>query len=345
MKERSLIEGDKHMAGRYGGFNFGGQVPDGITVNNPLPKGVTFPNGAKSAILLTFDVEGNYGNGVGDQEREIANFVPLCNHIAKKNITATFNVVGRMVEEHGPEFIRWMLDANCEVAPHGYYHDLNKHYGGDRVYAGHYEKPVNMLQVGGGIAALNNIQKGCVSGSRLPYGHFNEFSYESFVEAGLTWSSNVCMDDFTGMGHGFGSQPFMMQLGEQKYPIIEIPMDGTIYDWPIFIADKIDHKPFIDSISTYCKDRNIPFDRTPAGAIPIWKQRIDEAVSHDEVYSLLLHTINETIIRDNWGDPLDTCLLPLIDLLAEYQDSGKVWICTCNELATFYKSHFKEFIQ
>ena len=73
-EERTLLENIKHTSGIYGGFSFGGQQPDGVQVYHPLKKGIIFPNGAKAALLLTFDVEGNYGNGIGNIDLEIANY-------------------------------------------------------------------------------------------------------------------------------------------------------------------------------------------------------------------------------------------------------------------------------
>ncbi len=80
-EERSLIENDKHVSGKYGGFSFGGHQPDGVKVYNPLKKGIAFPNGAKAALLLTFDVEGNYGNGIGNVDLEIANYDRICRRL------------------------------------------------------------------------------------------------------------------------------------------------------------------------------------------------------------------------------------------------------------------------
>ena len=67
--QRLLVEEVKHRKGRYGGFCFGGQKPDGVTPRRPLPAGTAFPNGAKAALLMTYDVEGDYGNGAGDMQR------------------------------------------------------------------------------------------------------------------------------------------------------------------------------------------------------------------------------------------------------------------------------------
>ncbi len=94
-QERSLVEGTKHAQGRYGGFTFGGQTPDGVVVHAPLAKGTVFPNGAAAAVLLTFDVEGTYGNAVGDLEAEVRNYSSICRALAENRVPATFNVVGQ----------------------------------------------------------------------------------------------------------------------------------------------------------------------------------------------------------------------------------------------------------
>ena len=125
-KQRALVEDVKHRQGRYGGFCFGGQQPDGVVVRRPLSAGTLFPNGAKAALLLTFDVEGTYGNGTGDMQREIDNYARICDALARNNVPATFNVVGLMAEEQGPGFVEWMWAAGCEVASHGYVHEMDQ---------------------------------------------------------------------------------------------------------------------------------------------------------------------------------------------------------------------------
>ena len=129
-EERSLVGDLKHASGKYGGFSFGGCQPDGVQVFHPLRKGIEFPNGARSALLLTFDVEGNYGNGTGSEDLEIANYDRICAQLENNGIPATFNIVGKMIEDRGPDFVYRMLRSGSEIAPHGYVHDLNKRHGG-----------------------------------------------------------------------------------------------------------------------------------------------------------------------------------------------------------------------
>ena len=337
-RERSLVETMKHAEGQFGGFSFGGDQPEGVVVHHPLPTGTVFPNGAKAALLLTFDVEGDYGNGLGDVDVEIANYERICKRLTAKRIPATFNVVGKMAEDHGSQFVEWMLDAGCEIAPHGYIHDMNTRYGGDKVYAGHYGYEENRRQVADGIAVLNRIRAGCVRGFRLPYGHFNEYSYQAVCDEGLLWTSHVGIDDFIVPGQGFGSAPFEMQLGETVYPIVEIPLDSQTYDWSIWMADETANAPFVEAVRSYCSQRGLPFERTPRGGVAVWRQRMGDAIAAESVFTLLCHPTNLAVKSDRWGDPVEEFLFPVIDLLAAHHRDGSAWVCTCGELADVYRT-------
>jgi peptidoglycan/xylan/chitin deacetylase (PgdA/CDA1 family) len=329
-KERSLIEDTKHASGKYGGFSFGGSQPDGVRVHHPLRKGIEFPNGARSALLLTFDVEGNYGNGTGNEDLEISNYNRICARLEASGIPATFNIVGKMIEDQGPAFAQRMMDGGSEIAPHGYVHDLNKRHGGDKVYAGHYGPLENSLQINDGIRSIKKRFSTAVRGYRLPYGHFNEYSYDAIEAAGLQWTSHVGMD-------GYGSQPFQIGLGNKIYKLVEIPLDNQTFDWPIWIADEKNNKSFVDAARAFCQQRDMPFLRTPAGALSIWRRRMSEAIEDQSVFTLLCHPINLTLENDDQGNPLDEFLLPVIDLLGELSHTKKAWVCTCAQMAAFYR--------
>jgi len=336
-EERSLVENTKHAAGKYGGFSFGGARPDGVKVYKPLERGITFPNGASAALLLTFDVEGNYGNGTGDENLEISNYDRICSRLGANGIPATFNVVGQMVEAYGAGFVKRMLDTGSEIAPHGYVHDLNKFYGGDKVYAGHYGPVENGMQISRGIEAIENHFPDEVRGYRLPYGHFNEYTYDAIENAGLAWASNVGIDDFIHPSQGFGTQPFQFGLGDKVYDIVEIPLDSQTFDWAIWMADESANRQFTEAVKAYCVSRGIPFVRTPEGAVRIWRQRAAEAVENNSVFTFLCHPINLATRHFASGDPLDEFLLPVIDLLGELHRTKKAWVCTCGEMAGFYR--------
>ena len=340
-KERSLVEDVKHAEGRWGGFSFGGQEPEGVTAVNPLPRDVAFPNGSHTAILLTFDVEGNYGNGAGDEDREIANYERICTKLKGRGIVATFNVVAQMAENRGEAFLAQMVESGSEVASHGYVHDMYKRYGGDLVYAGHYGPRENGEQVSEGVKALNRMLNalGCsgVKGMRFPYGHFNEYTYEAVEKQGLSWTSNVGIDDFISPGQGFGNAPFFMRLGNREYDVVEIPLDSQSYDWAIWVADEKENLPFVQAVRSYCSAAQIPFQRTPAGGVGVWRQRVQDTMKVGGIFTLLCHPINLTIRSERWGDPVEEFLFPVIDMLVGLQDEKKIWVCTCAQLADFYR--------
>jgi peptidoglycan/xylan/chitin deacetylase (PgdA/CDA1 family) len=340
VKQHKLVESIKHIQGKYGGFCFGGQKPDGVYVRNVLPRDTVFPNGAKSAILLTFDAEGTYGNGKGDMQIEIANYKRICKKLSECDTAATFNVVGQMAQEQGPEFVEWMFDARCEVASHGYWHDMNKFYGGEYIYAGHYDIEKNYQQIRRGIDAIEKIRPGSVRGIRLPYGHFNEYSYDAMVKCGLVWASNVGADDLLYPENGFGSSPFQIKLGQKLYPLVEIPLDSQTYDWAIWIADEANNAEFVKPVKAYCRIFNLPFDRTPAGAVNVWMKRISDAIKLQTVFTLLCHPINLTIKSNYWKDAVEEFLFPVIDYLRVLQKDRVIWVCTCNKMAEFYNNFF-----
>lgn len=338
MAERSLVEQARCRKGRFGGFCFGGCKPEGAAPAAPLPPGFAWPNGARAALLLTFDVEGSYGNGTGDMALEIANYRRICKRLAQAGIPATFNIVGRMAEEQGPEFVRWMVESGSEIATHGYVHDLNKLHGGDAVYAGHYGPGENRRQIRDGIAALERHFPGAVRGVRMPYGHFNEFTYDAIEELGLAWASNVAIDDFTGTGGAFGAAPFRMRLGGKTYPMVEIPLDSQTYDWCIWAADETANRAFVDPVRRYCERKGIPFERTPAGGVPIWLARCRDAIAAQGLFTLLCHPVNLAVASDRWRDPVEEFLFPVIDELGRLHRAGEAFAGTCGQVAEVYRA-------
>lgn len=334
--ERSLVENVKHKYGKCGGFCFASQQPDLTFAHRPMSSEQTYPNGAKTALLLTFDVEGQYGNGTGSTEKEVQNYKIICEEIKKANIKATFNIVGQMADEHGPEFVQWMVDSGSEIAPHGYIHDLNKKYGGEDVYAGHYGKEENLKQIMDGIAALEKICPGQIKGFRLPYCHFNEFSYDALEEAGLIWASHVNIEDFLAPGQGYGPMPFQIKLDQKLYPIVEIPLDSQTYDWAIWIADEESNHGFVESVRRYCVLKNIPFDRSPKGAFNIWKQRAIDAMEAQSCFTFLCHPNNLAVKQ--FDRALEDFMIPFIQYLGTLQANKQAWVCSSAELSDFYIS-------
>ncbi len=96
-------------------------------------------------------------------------------------------------------------------------------------------------------------------------------------------------------------------------------------------------KSFVDAVGAYCQSRNIQFERTPECGLAIWRQRMAEALENQCVFTLLCHPINLVVENPVWGDPLEQFLFPAIDLLGELNRSKKAWVCTCGQMAAFYR--------
>ena len=321
--------------GQFGGSSFFGRNPVGVRAVAPLRLPTRFPNGARAAVLMTFDCEGTYGNGTGNMALEVENYSRICDRLEALGLKATFNVVGLMAEEQGPDFVLRMHEAGSEVATHCYWHEMGRF--GEYPYHGHYGLAENLESIKRGCEALQEITGARVRGVRLPYGHFNEHTYDAIESLGLAWSSNMNIENLLDPSQGFGPAPFIPELGGKRYNFVEIPLDSQTYDWSIWIADG-NNASFIERVMRYAEQQAIELDRTPAGAVAIWRERIRQTIEGESIFTLLCHPTNLAVLCDLWSDPVEEFLFPVFDELARQQDAGMLWVPTCAEMADFYRS-------
>jgi len=320
--------------GKLGGSSFFGRKPLGARAVNSLPLPISFPGGAKAAILLTFDVEGRYGNGAGDETVEIANYRRIADRLNRLGLKATFNIVGEMAEQKGSDFVRWLHDAGSEIASHGYWHEMNRF--GDYTYHGQYGFEENLDSLRRSREILSTITGCPTRGVRIPYAHANEFTYQAIIEAGFDWCSHWGIDDMMDASQGFGPTLFQPALGDTTYNLVEIPLDTQTYDWSIWMADE-NNASFIERVRRYCESRKISFKRTPSGGVDIWMSRVEETMRQGGVFSLLCHPINLAVRDPRWGDPLEEFLFPVFERLAALKNAGAILVPTCGEMAGFYR--------
>jgi len=337
--ERDIAQDAQPRNGRFGGSSFFGTRPIGLDVADALALPATFPGGARAAALMTFDCEGNYGNGIGDMAVEVKNYFRICDKLESLGLKATFNVVGLMAAEQGPDFVKRMQASGSEVAPHGYWHDMF-HFG-EYPYHGHYGLDENMESLKRSRAVLEDIIGAPVRGVRIPYGHFNEHTYAAIEALGFAWTSNVEIDNMLSPSEACGCAPFAPVLGGKRYSFIEIPVDSQTYDWSIWVADE-SNAAFIERVRRYAERRGIELERTPSGAVTIWKERIRETIDNESVFTFLCHPTNLAIASDRWGDPVEEFLFPVFEELARRRDEGSLWVPTCGEMEDFYRSQRRE---
>ena len=322
---------DSHE-GTCGGSFFSGKPVGGFSITDAMQPGTTFPNGAKAAVLFTYDVEGDYGNGSGDVRTEIKNYFTMTKVHENATVSATYNIVGKMAEDHGSDFVKAIAASGAEIASHGYRHDMQGKE--PYVYHGHFDYDAVRSDIEKSVEVLTRISGIPVKGCRLPYGHFNNFCYDAFESAWLSWASNA-----TIQSNRLGSSPGYAELSGKRYNIVEIPMDGTSYDWPLLIADE-NNQGFLDAVHRFAAENTIVgFDRTPHGAFLVWKRLIDMAIEHNIVFTLLCHPINLAVQNAAWDiDALNGFLLPIIRYAGELQQDKRIWTPTCSQLVDFYIS-------
>ena len=333
--ERNIAADASPRNGQWGGSSFFGKNPLGLKAGRTMTLPVVFPNRARAAVLLTFDCEGTYGNGAGDMAVEIANYFRICEQLEKLRLKATFHVVGLMAQERGPDFVRRIHTAGSEVASHGHWHDLFRF--GKYPCHGHYGPDENLQSMKQSKDTLQQIIRAEIRGVRIPYGHFNEHTYDAIAAAGYAWTSNVAGENILDPSQGYGPAPFMPVLGGKAYPFVEIPLDADTYDWALWMADE-NNPSFIRRVHLYAEQRKIPLARTPAGAAAVWAQRIRETVEGNSVFTLLCHPINLAVASEKWRDPVAEFLFPVFAELARRQDAGQLWVPTCSEIADYFRA-------
>jgi len=335
---QDLTETASPRVGRFGGSSFFGSNPVGARAVDPLPMPRVFPNGATAAGILTFDVEGRYGNSAEDMDQEIRNYDRIGPRMAELGIKGTFNIVGQMARDRGPAFVRTLDECGCEIASHGFYHELQLGEKDPYSYHGHYGLAENLESLSRSIEVLSGMTGKPIAGVRLPYAHLNEYSYEAIERLGLSWASNFGIDDMLDPSQGFGPAPFRPALGERVFDFVEIPLDTQTYDWAIWIADE-NNPSFIERVRRYAASKQVDLNRTPAGAVEIWRARIRDAMERSSCMTLLCHPINLTARSDRWGDAVDEFLFPIFEELAALQKDKRVWVPLCREMAEFYRQH------
>jgi len=182
-----------------------------------------WPDGADSAVALTFDVDGEapwLGEGTEYSRRLTAlsqgRFGPqrglgrVLALLAEHGITATFYVPGHTADHH-PDAMAAILAAGHEVAHHGYLHLASEGLdaGGQRA-----ELERGLTALGKhGIRPL---------GYRSPGWELMPETLGMLAELGFGYDSSLMADD----------RPYWVASGSA--PLLELPGHWSLCDWPYF---------------------------------------------------------------------------------------------------------------
>ena len=187
--------------------------------------------GAAGHVCLTFDFD---GPSLWLQRRQTtpapisrgefgAVAVPrILRLLEHRSIRATFFIPGHTIDTY-PDVCRQIADAGCEVALHGYAHELNA--GLER------EQEADILDRS--IDAVERLTGARPSGYRAPSGDVTEQTLELLISRDLAYDSSL-------MGHDY--QPYRVRLGTtfpddgppkwgDETDLVELPWSWTLDDY------------------------------------------------------------------------------------------------------------------
>ena len=183
-----------------------------------------WPDGARAAVSLTFDVDAEAGwlgkdetyarrrTTLSEGRFGVVRGLPrILDLLARHDLRATFFVPGFTAEQH-PDAIRALLDAGHEVAHHGYLHLRLDQLDG----------PAQRDELERGLAALESVGAPRPRGYRAPAWELTPETFALLVEHGFEYDSSCMGDD----------RPYWERWGGQR--ILELPVHWSLDDWPHF---------------------------------------------------------------------------------------------------------------
>ncbi len=192
-----------------------------------LDTAVRWPNGARCAVMLTFDVDAEYvwlgmDPGTIDQPSvlSIGRFGPergierVLDVLERYGVRATFMVPGRVAELY-PGQIKEVVRRGHEIGHHGYEHE---NYG---VLDREQQREVFLK----GIDALVRVTGQRPYGWRTPMGQMTADTIRLLHELEFTWTSFMRGDD----------RPYFLELEGEQTSLVEIPAHWELDDFPYFI--------------------------------------------------------------------------------------------------------------
>lgn len=191
-----------------------------------MNKRFTWPNENKSAVMLSFDVDGettwaNGNRGLENGENylkslSIGQFGPkrcvenILEILDKHKIKATF-FVPSFIAEKNPELIKNIDRKGHEIGNHGYHHE--------RFYDENYEEQLEIIKRS--QATIEGLIGKRPKGFRTPSGDWSDFTPELLIDQGFEYSSSMRGSDF----------PYRTFIDGDSTEFIEIPTKWELDDY------------------------------------------------------------------------------------------------------------------
>jgi peptidoglycan/xylan/chitin deacetylase (PgdA/CDA1 family) len=186
-----------------------------------------WPNGAKVAVALTFDMDGETIPFVYDPAsaakrltlQSEASYGPnigmprILDLLDRHGIPASFFIPGFTAEKH-PDILQEMIRRGHEVGHHGYLHERPD-------FVSEADEEAIMIK---GLEVLESITGKRPIGYRSPAWELKPTSPALLKRYGFLYDSSLMGDD----------EPYLIQAGGADERLIEIPIQWINDDWPHF---------------------------------------------------------------------------------------------------------------
>jgi peptidoglycan/xylan/chitin deacetylase (PgdA/CDA1 family) len=269
---------------------------------------VSWPNGARCAVMLSFDLDGPavwidedprtlerpalFSLGAYGPHRGVANLLAL---LQDHGVRATF-FVPAWVAEHWPGRVAEIVAAGHEIGHHGYLHELYFERS-----AAEQEELIEKCQ---GI--FERLLGSRAVGYRTPSGDFRPESPALLERLGFSYSSSMRGDD----------RPYFWQIDGRLSALVEIPAKWELDDFPQF---------------GYHDDPPTPASQDRIGSLEAtydnWRREFDGYCRFGLCYVLMCHP-------QLMGRP---ARVRLLGRLLEHIQAHDVWFATGAEIAEWWR--------
>lgn len=269
-----------------------------------MTEDVHWPNGARCAAVLTFDVDADSNLSHVEENRNrpkllsMGRYGPLrgvpriLDMLDRQDVKATFFIPGVIIDEW-PDRIREIASRGHEIAVHGYYHVSTETLSPEEQRDAHERSLEAALRVTGRRPV----------GVRPP-GEYSPDTLRIVHDMGFLYDSNMRGDD----------RPYRVELDGKKTDLIEIAPMWELDDFPYFYFG-------------YSLGSGPVRIQSPQTAYDAWTTEFDGYYRDGLCYQLMLHP---QLI----GKPGRTLML---EKVIEYiKGHDNVWFATCEEIARWW---------
>lgn len=272
---------------------------------------IKWPNGAKCAVMLSFDVDGQCLGGKDEKGQSYPRSISygrygpvrgverIVDILEARDLPATFFVPARTAVDF-PSMFKDLNKAGYEIGHHGFDHEL---------FSGlTYEQQENIIDRS--QEAFDRLIGKTAKVFRTPSGDFTKDTPRLLIDKGFIGSSSMRGDD----------RPYRTVIDGKETDLIEMPPKWEMDDYPYFGYD-------FYPVKTLMQHRICSYDLV----LDNWKREFDGCYKEGLMFIVMNHP--QVIGRPGRSD----VLRELIDYIRAHED---VWFTTAGDLANWWRKNY-----